>query len=255
MKLSFLLTSLNKIANDNDLSTPYLVGGLVRDRAFGKPSQIKDIDITTGDKNSLSLAMATAQLWKTAHFKLYDDGHSSIAFKNIRVDFSNNYNIPDIQRELKKININNPTELQKEMFSRDFTINCLLQPLDLTKDTIDITGRALKDINKKYLRTPIDARLTIGHDPRRIIRAIKLATKYDLIIMPSLEDAILKYRGSLRDVPMGWIKSQINEILKINSKKTLDILSKYKLLPILPLSNLMAREVVNNKMVEQFLEE
>lgn len=254
MKLSELLTTLYKISKDYDLSEPYIVGGLPRDIKFSISYDIKDIDITCGNKDSFALALIASRIWPDAHFRSYNDGHSSLDFKNIRLDFSNNFNLPNIDKLLNNIGIKNPSELEKEIYSRDFTINTLLQPMDLKKDVIDITGKALDDINNKVLRTPVDSEYTIGYDPRRILRSLKMIVKFDLTPKPSLEKAIMKFRGGLSEVPINYIKKQVNQILDINSKKSLNLMIKYKLLPILPLSKMMTLELAKNRMVQHLLE-
>jgi tRNA nucleotidyltransferase (CCA-adding enzyme) len=177
MKLSELLKSLEKTAKEYNITVPYIVGGLPRDMAFNISNDIKDMDITTGDKNSFALAMAASRMWPETNFRTYDDGHSSLDFNNIRLDFSNNFNLPNIEDVLKENGIKNPSDLEKEIYSRDFTINTLLQPMDLSKKPIDITKKAFSDIENKILRTPVDANLTIGYDPRRILRAMSNLTK------------------------------------------------------------------------------
>lgn len=255
MKLNELLSSLNEMAKDNDLSTPYIVGGFVRDRILGLTAEkVKDIDITTGDNGSASLAVLSSAKWPTANFRSYDDGHTSLTFGNIRIDFSNNFSLPGIEEELKKVGKENPTDLEKELFSRDFTINTLLQPLDLNKEPLDLTGKAIQDINNKIIRTPVNPELTIGYDPRRILRAIKLAVKFGFNIDKNLEDTIIKYRGNLKNLSIEHIKKQINEMLDLNSDKTIELLSKYKLLPIIPLSKMMRTEVIKRKMVQDILD-
>ena len=255
MRLNELLTTLQKLARDNEISTPYIVGGLPRDKLIGVPAKsVSDIDVTTGDKGALSLAIAANHEWPDAHFRMHDDGHSSLMFKNIQIDFSNNFKVPGVTAELKKMGIENPSEIQKELFSRDFTINTLLQPMDMTQDPLDLTGRAIKDIESKIIKTPIDPELTIGYDPRRILRAIKLAIKFNFEIDLVLEKVLTKYRGSIKSVSFNYIKNQINEMLKMDSKKTIELLSKYKLLPIVPLSKLMQLEMVKNKMVQHILD-
>jgi tRNA nucleotidyltransferase/poly(A) polymerase len=253
MKLSELLLTLKKISKDYDISEPYIVGGLPRDKEFGIAKDVTDVDITTGDKGSFALAMAASRVWPEAHFRSYDDGHSSLDF-SIRLDFSNNFNLPGIDEVLKKMGINNPSELEKEVYSRDFTINTLLQPMNLGTKPIDIIGKALDDIKNKILQTPVDPDLTIGHDPRRILRAVKLMLKFDLKPDPKLEDALIKYRGGISEIPTGNVKKQINQILDIDSKKALDLLIKYKLLPIVPLSRMMTLELAKNHMVQNLLD-
>lgn len=255
MKLSELLSSLGTIAKENNISTPYIVGGLPRDKVLGiSPEKVKDIDITTGDAGSSKLAILSNTKWPEATFRLYDDGHSSIDFKNIRLDFSNNFKIPGIVSELKEMGIKEPVELQKELFSRDFIINTLLQPMDLTQEPLDLTGKALGDIKAKIIRTPIDPEFTIGYDPRRILRAIILAVKFNFDIDKDLERVIIKYRGSLQYLALAHIKKQINQMLRIDSDKTLRLLSKYKLLPVIPLSKMMQLEVIKKNMIQDLVE-
>jgi len=254
MLLSELLSTLGDLAKKNGLLEPYVVGGLPRDRLFGVAAQVKDIDITTGDKGSFALAMLASKEWSDAKFRSYDDGHSSLDFNNIRLDFSNNFVLPGIDAELAKSGVAEPTALQKEMFSRDFTVNTLLQPMDLGKDPIDITGRAFKDAKDKALRTPVDPELTIGYDPRRILRAIKMALKFGLEIDSELKSAMVKYRGGLSTLPLSIIRRQVNQLLRIDSQKSMDMLSEYKLLPIIPLSRLMSAEIAKKHMIQNLLE-
>ena len=254
MKLIEVLAKLDSLAKENNISKPYIVGGLPRDKTMGLTAiQVQDIDITTGEKDSLGLAMAASKEWEQTHFRMYDDGHSSLAFKNIQIDFSNNFLIPGIKEELEKMGITNPAQLQKEIYSRDFTINTLLLPLDMS-EIIDITGKGIEDCKNKILRTPINPELTIGYDPRRILRALKFTIKFNLTIDKELEEALLKYRGNVKDIPLNHIKKQINEMLAMNADKTMELLTKYKLLPIIPLSKLMRMEVLKRKMIQDILD-
>ena len=85
MKLQEFLFELEKLAKGNNLSTPYIVGGYVRNKALGLPlGEVSDIDITTGDSNSTPLALAVSERWPDVYFKSYNDGHTSIQFKNIK---------------------------------------------------------------------------------------------------------------------------------------------------------------------------
>ena len=52
MKLSVLLQALDRVAKENEISEPYIVGGLPRDKEFGVAYNVKDVDITTGDNGS-----------------------------------------------------------------------------------------------------------------------------------------------------------------------------------------------------------
>ena len=58
--------------------------------------------------------------------KVMDDGHSSIFLGNLKIDFSSNFIVGNIDELLNNIGISNPTNMQREIFSRDFTCNSLL---------------------------------------------------------------------------------------------------------------------------------
>lgn len=254
MKLTELLNTLAKLAQDNNLAAPYIVGGLPRDKVFGIAAQVRDIDITTGDTGSLQLGILASKVWADAGFRIYNDGHCRLTFSNIALDMSNNFRLPNINTELEKLGITEPTDLHKEMFSRDFTINTLLQPMDLGKNPLDITGKALEDIKNKVLRTPVNPELTIGYDQRRILRALKMMLKFGLTIDEELKEVILKYRGGLAELPLNYIKKQINELLRLDAKKAIELMSEFKLLPMVPLSKLMTQELSKKNMIQYLLD-
>lgn len=255
MRLEELLSDITRLAREVGVSAPYIVGGFPRDRMLGLSlDKITDIDLTTGDEGSFALAIAASRKWPAARFRSYDDGHSSLGFKNIRIDFSNNFVLPGIEKELAAKGIENPTPLQKEVFSRDFTVNTLLQPLDLSESPLDVTGRAVPDAKARHLATPVRADMTIGHDPRRILRALKLSMKFGLSIDDDLEKAMLKYRGALRNMSLARIRRQVNQLLKMDARKAIEMLSEYKLLPIIPLSRLMSMELAQHRMVQHLLD-
>jgi len=255
MKLEELLGTIGQLAKAANLSEPFVVGGFPRDKALGfTPAQVEDIDLTTGNRDCFALALLVSKRWPDAPFRSYDDGHFSLNFKNIRLDFSNNFILPGVEAELGKLGIEEPTDLQREMFSRDFTVNTLLQPMDLSQKPHDPTGKALADIGTRQLRTPVDPELTIGHDARRILRAIKLSLQFGFKVDEELGKAMLKYRGAVSQLPVGHVRRQVHQIFRIDAKKAIELLSEYKLLPIIPLSRLMSMEMAKHRMVQHLLD-
>jgi hypothetical protein len=79
--------------------------------------------------------------------------------------------------------------------------------------------------------------------------------KFDLDIDDALGKAVVKYRGGIKDIPVGHIKKQVGQMLDMDPKKTLKLLAKYKLLPIIPLSKMMNLEIVKNRMVQHLLDD
>ena len=94
MQLSELLYAIGKIAEDKGLSTPYIVGGLTRDRLLNKATTINDVDLTTGDAGIKSLAVEMARrLRDQASYITFPDGHSSLQIGELKLDFSSNFKI------------------------------------------------------------------------------------------------------------------------------------------------------------------
>ena len=255
MKVSKLLKTVSEIARINNLATPYMVGGIPRDIVMGNQNNVEDIDLTTGDADSLELARLCSQQWPETSFKEFDDGHASLDFKNVKLDFSSNFIAPDIDEELKKLGITDPTDLQKEIYSRDFTINTLLKPIDdLGKDIIDVTGKGIDDCKNKILRGPISGEFSFVNHSNRIVRAIRMAVKMDLKFSKELGESIRRLKSLLMDVSDGYINREINKALREDTKKTVAILVNYKLLPILPLSKMLTRELARQRMVQHILD-
>src|SRR5271170_496004 len=159
MKLRDLLTLMYKIHTDRGVSLPYVTGGTPRDKLLGIiKKEVSDLDITTGDKTIHNLAVEFALELKkkyTIESKQMDDGHTSVFIGDFKVDFSSNFEAPNIDELLYKKGIKNPSDMQREMFSRDFTCNALLMTLDLKKIK-DPTKLGLEDIKKRLLKTCLD---------------------------------------------------------------------------------------------------
>ena len=84
------------------------------------------------------------------------------------MDFSSNFNAPNIESLLVNKGIAKPTEMQKEMFSRDFTCNALLLSLDL-KDLIDPTHQGFKDIKERMIKTCLPPEVTLTTNKNRVV--------------------------------------------------------------------------------------
>ena len=255
MKVSALLKMVHNMAKTNRLSTPYIVGGIPRDITMGNKNDVQDIDITTGDGGSLELARLCHEHWPETSFRESNDGHASLNFKNIKLDFSSNKVSPAVEEKLEKIGINNPTDLQKEIYSRDFTINTLLKPIDdLSKDIIDITGKGIQDCKNKILRGPVGGEFSFINDPKRIIRAIRLSIKMDLKFSKDLGESIRRFKNLLTNVSDGYVNREINKALRQDTEKTVAVLVNYGLLPIIPLSKMLTMELAKQRMVQHILD-
>jgi poly(A) polymerase len=249
MKIDKLLLDIELVARDNKLSRPLLVGGTPRDRVLGEigtKSEIQDLDITTGDSTAHKLAFLLGEKYKNNTYREYDDGHTSLEIAGLHIDFSSNFKAPGIEVELQKMGVKDITPMKLEIFSRDFTINTLLETLDFTT-LYDLTGEGMDDLRAGIIRCPIDPNITIGVDPRRILRAIKFSIKYGFKIEDKLKNAILEHRKKIQTLPKKFVQDKIQEIVLLNAERGIDMLINFKLLPLVPLSKTVSDTLIQQR--------
>lgn len=194
MKLQELLQELKKVQDNIGASQPFICGGTPRDKYMDKLQNIADLDITTGDKTIDYLSQEFAiDLRKKYNItrKTMEDGHSTIFIGTLKMDFSSNFNAPNIDQHLIKMGITKPTDMQREMFSRDFTCNALLMTLDI-KNIIDPTKRGFQDIKERKIKTCLSPDITLTTNRNRVVRAIYLACKLGFDIDKSIIDYVTK---------------------------------------------------------------
>jgi tRNA nucleotidyltransferase/poly(A) polymerase len=189
MNVKGILSRVAQLARSKGISEPYIVGGLPRDKVLGKITNIDDIDLTTGDESVHELAKLVAEAFRRTNpgltFKQLPDGHSQVNLGQIKLDFSSNYNSPQVSGLLSKAGITDPNSLQREMFSRDFTCNTLLATMSLDR-IMDPTTMGLADIRKKILRTPLPPHVTLANDPKRVVRVVYMAAKLGFDVEPDI---------------------------------------------------------------------
>lgn len=221
MELKNILEILRKASSAKGISKPYIVGGLPRDKLLGRLSEVNDIDLTTGDETIHNYAEIVSRLLKEAgqefSFKEMPDGHRQIQLSNVKLDFSSNFRSPDCQKLLVKAGVKNPSPLQIEMFSRDFTCNTLL--MSLTDFRIyDLTGMGVKDIKNKILRTPLPPRIALADSPKRIIRTVYLASKLGFSVEPKVIRWISKNHEYVKSISGKYIQNLLRKSFKYNKE-------------------------------------
>src|ERR1700748_3494180 len=177
MNLPEILKILTDISTDMSVNC-LIVGGTPRDKVMNLPGNIEDIDLTSGDDKIHYIAKEASIKLKDLNgsYKVLDDGHAQITIGGFKLDFSSNFTIPNVKNILAKAGLKGATDMQAELYSRDFTCNTLLMTLDL-KTILDPTGLALNDIKSKTLRTCLPAAITLGYDNKRVVRVLYMAAK------------------------------------------------------------------------------
>lgn len=245
MKLTQILNEIKNISLTEGTSTPYICGGVPRDKYMNSFKNISDIDITTGDK---SIGVLSSEFYKKFRkpdtlYKVMNDGHSKIVYDGISFDFSSNYISPNASSYLLNDGISNPTSLELEMYSRDFTCNSLLLDFDL-KTIKDPTKRGIDDINKKILRTCMRPEITLGEDNKRIVRVIYLSAKLNFKIEKSILDWIRNNKKLIMTPGEEFVLKKINKAVQYNEKRTADIINYLDLWDSIPINERLVKYIL-----------
>ncbi len=209
----------------------YVIGGFVRDKLLGRPTNDADI-VCVGD--GIALAHEVSKLLKpppvVAFFKNY--GTAQIKMDNWEIEFVG------ARKESYQYHSRNPQvmegTLEDDQNRRDFTINALaisLNEADFGKLIDPFNG--ISDLDKKILQTPLNAEQTFSDDPLRMMRAIRFATQLHFTIEPKTLKAINDNRERIRIITQERITEELNKIL-LSTKPSigLDLLYQTGLLHI-----------------------
>src|SRR2546425_11124242 len=211
----------------------YVVGGYVRDRLLGseRGKTIREVDILVDGRGATQLATAVGSALKlrppviferfgTAHLDL---DHRALEFVSSRVEaYARSSRKPDAR----------PGTLGEDVMRRDFTINTLLMDWDGT--VLDLTGRALQDLEARRIMTPLEPASTFDEAPLRMLRAIRFATPLQFSLDPSGEWAIRAQAGRLQPpvVSMERIRDEFSKLLVSERvQRGLELLDATRLLP------------------------
>lgn len=193
----------------------FTVGGCCRDRQLGL--EIKDVDLAVDLPNG-GVDFAN-WLWKRhlacfrpVEFKRY--GTAMTRLKRFPHD-----DIEIVQTRAEKYtdrNSRNPEtafgSLEDDCFRRDLTINSLYYDISRGK-TLDITGRAIKDIKGKVIDTPTDPDATYDDDPVRILRTIRFATRLDWQIPERIMEAMQRNSPRMDIIKIERLRGEFEKML------------------------------------------
>ncbi len=203
---------------------------------MGRAEKLDDVDLTTGDDNIHYVAKEASIAFRGpgVDYKLLDDGHAQIIIDGFKLDFSSNYNIPGIKNMLIKAGLEEPTSMQLELYSRDFTCNALLMTLDL-KTITDPTGLGIKDIKAKLLRTCLPAAITLGNDNKRVVRIIYLAAKLGFEVDKEIISWVKVNPESLtKGSTSQYVIKKLKKACESDLNKTVKLIGEMNLWPFVP---------------------
>ncbi|KEQ26059.1 CCA tRNA nucleotidyltransferase [Paenibacillus tyrfis] len=181
----------------------YLVGGCVRDEQLGRP--VKDYDIAT----SAHPDQVQRLFERTVPTGLQHGTVTVVADKKP-------YEVTTFRREGGYEAFRRPTEVEyidsltEDLQRRDFTMNAM---------AIDQNGRlidpfdGMKDLERGVLRCVGQAEERFGEDALRMMRCLRFASEYGLMVEQATWDALNSGISLLRHIAMERIRAELERML------------------------------------------
>jgi len=196
-----------------ELGVPvYIVGGIVRDRFLGRPSN--DIDIVCLGSGIALAQKVQSKLKGKPPIAIYQRfGTAMIMTKSgIELEFVG------ARKESYRSDSRKPTvengSIEDDQNRRDFTINAMAISLnpDNFGELLD-PFNGLEHLQQKILVTPLEPGKTFSDDPLRMIRAIRFATQLEFTIEEQTFKAIQQYKNRINIVSQERITTEIQKIM------------------------------------------
>jgi tRNA nucleotidyltransferase/poly(A) polymerase len=248
------LEGLLALSKRYNIDRPFAVGGSVRNYLLNYPDDGSDLDITTNSSECIRLGVLLSTE-SSQVFRMFSDRHIRVFYKGKNIDFSPGILSNAHPGVISWLRQNLPDrEKYSESFSRDFTINSLHQDVE-SGEIIDPSGSGVKDIESKIIRTILPPDITIKNDPRRIFRAIKLASKFKLSIDSSLIEYVRENSEIIMDEKLTtqYMTNEINEALRFDQDLAMSNIFDFGLFKIIPLSGLYSEYLIKNKLLSKYL--
>lgn len=214
----------------------FIVGGYCRSLFLGREWDINDIDIASAyDYQAMTLGgLFATEVANTIPTYYKRSGaaavHYQSEFGDMKVEFQgssrNSYmHNEEVKSWMRQQGIPD-TPLMNNIYGRDFTINSLIFSLDRDQ-LFDPTDRAVKDFDKKIIKSLIPSDLLIKYNPLAALRAIRFSLQYDFYIDKNLREEIKTCHTHLAETLSNErIMIEIVRILKVDGPKGLEMIKK-----------------------------
>lgn len=197
----------------------FVVGGSLRDIAMDR--DIKDIDLAVDLPNG----GITFAKWLRRNGNTSGEATYFEKFGTARLHLSR---FPDEEIEVVQTRKEKYTKktsrcpevvcgtIEEDCMRRDFTVNTLYY--DISRDRLlDMTGKALGDIEAGILRTPEDPDRTFDDDPVRILRCLRFSVRFGWKIDPDVFKALRRNIGRLEIVSKERFVTEMTKMMEGNS--------------------------------------
>lgn len=168
----------------------YIVGGFVRDYLLGFSSN--DIDICTS-----ATPKELKEIFSDASIPKDDYGAVILVVKNIHFEITT-FRMEHVYHDNRHPSqVEYVRDLYQDLLRRDFTINSIC--MDKNGEIIDHL-KGCRDLENKKIIAIGNSYEKILEDALRILRAVRFATTLGFELDLELRKAIVKYKGSLREL-------------------------------------------------------
>jgi len=217
---------VGKLLKDiSKVSTPYIVGGSVRDFLMGKDNYDYDVAVKDFDevvKHLISLG--------------YNVSTEAKSFRVVKVSLENGevvdvagFRTEEYDLVSRKPKVAPAETIEQDLSRRDFTINAMAIRVDnisgdkLIGALIDPFD-GLRDLEKGIIRAVRSPVARIMEDPLRMLRALRFAVKFRFKIVPELMDAIKSLHGELKRVSAERIREELEKMFLIDPAESLRLI-------------------------------
>lgn len=187
----------------------YLVGGAVRDILLN--IEPKDYDFCT----SLSPEEIKENLKGKHRAILIGERHGTIGFKveNEMIEITT-FRTEFYREGIRQPNVEFVDSIDQDLSRRDFTINAMAIRCDNFKLIDPFDGEV--DLNNRILQTVGNSKIRFKEDPLRILRGIRIASKYNLDVEERTEDRIHKMIPLLLTISKERWVEEFDKILSLD---------------------------------------
>jgi tRNA nucleotidyltransferase/poly(A) polymerase len=190
----------------------YLIGGFVRDKLLGRNSKDADI-VCVGDGIALATAVAN-----TFEPKLQVNFFKTYGTAQIKLPNGFDVEFVGARKESYQTTSRNPQvepgNLEDDQNRRDFTINAMAISLNKSDyGTLIDPFDGIADLERKIIRTPLDADITFSDDPLRMMRCLRFATQLGFEIEESTYQAIARNKERIKIISQERITDELNKII------------------------------------------
>lgn len=190
----------------------YLVGGSVRDALLDR--DIADLDFTTDARPAEIEAIASP--WADSMY-LAGKEFGTIGLVRSREV----YEVTTLRSEIYRDDSRKPIvtfsdSIDEDLSRRDFTVNAMALKVptapDATPEMIDPFG-GLVDLAGQHLRTPLDAHVSFGDDPLRMLRLFRFMSTIGFLPDTAAVEAVVEMRDRLAIISAERIRAELDKLL------------------------------------------